>query len=268
MNDEEGLIKRESLPVMVNTYNEAVKLIHETFAKMLEMENLLKEVYLDEYMRIGVRSRSSTDWKDPKEYIDYLTSRCWRAIIDRSEIKRYLTEKRADILEKQIEDNKMPELTETNVWEVLQSGIANLRTFTNEMITETWNLLRPSRIYGEYKTNQKFQNEIGEWAILHNTLDVSYSEKTRFHVRYGRSENNLRQIQNAFAILDGKGVAGGYYGELIESIKSSPEGKGETEYFIWKGYQNRNLHLKFKRMDLVKRMNAIVGGNGITSKGA
>lgn len=44
------------------------------------------------------------------------------------------------------------------------------------------------------------------------------------------------------------------------------EGKGETEYFRFKCYHNGNLHLEFKRPDLVQKINAIVGG--LTLKGA
>jgi hypothetical protein len=44
------------------------------------------------------------------------------------------------------------------------------------------------------------------------------------------------------------------------AIEASRTGSGETEYFRFKCCRNHNLHLEFKRLDLVEKLNAIAGG--------
>jgi len=70
-------------------------------------------------------------------------------------------------------------------------------------------------------------------------------------------------IDKVFYALDGKGIPPGYNTPLVDAINNTPTsvGHGETEYFKFKCYQNNNLHLNFKRMDLVKKLNRIAGNN-------
>jgi hypothetical protein len=41
---------------------------------------------------------------------------------------------------------------------------------------------------------------------------------------------------------------------------------GETEYFAFRCFRNHNLHLRFKRPDLVAKINQIAGGNALRGK--
>jgi hypothetical protein len=64
-------------------------------------------------------------------------------------------------------------------------------------------------------------------------------------------------------LLDGKGVPGGYASPLMDAIQTSRTGTGETDYFEFRCCVNRNLHITFKRLDLVKQLNAVAGGNAL-----
>ena len=48
--------------------------------------------------------------------------------------------------------------------------------------------------------------------------------------------------------------------QLIDAIEAAKDGTGETEYLRFRCFRNRNLHLEFKRLDLVAKLNAIAGG--------
>lgn len=52
-----------------------------------------------------------------------------------------------------------------------------------------------------------------------------------------------------------------YYGMLYGAIVDSPMGAGETDYLKSKGYTDGNLHLEFKREDLLTRLNTTAEGN-------
>lgn len=55
---------------------------------------------------------------------------------------------------------------------------------------------------------------------------------------------------------------------LVDAIGTSGiKGVGETEYFKFKCYKNGNLHLEFKRSDLVDTLNQIAGDNSQLGRG-
>jgi hypothetical protein len=61
--------------------------------------------------------------------------------------------------------------------------------------------------------------------------------------------------------LTGRGsVLKSHNGPLYDAITDSSDGTGETEYFKFKCFKNQNLHVEFKRLDLVARLNAVAGG--------
>ena len=74
-------------------------------------------------------------------------------------------------------------------------------------------------------------------------------------------EQNIRGIDNVFHALDGNGTVHTHRGPLVDAINQcGREGKGETQYFKFKCFTNRNLHLEFKRLDLVAKLNQVAGG--------
>ena len=79
-------------------------------------------------------------------------------------------------------------------------------------------------------------------------------------------ENELRALDNVFHLLDGKPLSAYRNGDLTNAIQESARGIGETEFFRFKCHINHNLHLEFKRMDLVLLLNE-VGGRGLPMPG-
>jgi len=127
-----------------------------------------------------------------------------------------------------------------------------------ETVRESYDWLRPAIHEGnKHKTNKAWC--VGRKVII-----------TRAFTNYGwgrlslgeYAERNLIQVDKIFHLLDGAAFSDcTYTGDLVSDI-SSRDGKreGETGYFKWKAYQNGNLHLVFKREDLLKSYNQIAGG--------
>jgi len=81
-----------------------------------------------------------------------------------------------------------------------------------------------------------------------------------FHITY-HCEQQLTAIDGVFHMLDGKGVMRENKGPLVKAINATDQtGRGETEYFRFRCCKNRNLHLEFKRLDLVKQLNGLAAG--------
>ena len=121
-----------------------------------------------------------------------------------------------------------------------------------EAVREVFEFLRPRN--SRYKTNTEF--EIGKRVILF-ALENKWGGG--FRVDHYR-EQNIRAIDNVFHALDGNGTIKSHRGPLIDAIEASKDGTGETEYFRFRCFRNRNLHLEFKRLDLVAKLNAVAGG--------
>jgi len=126
-------------------------------------------------------------------------------------------------------------------------------------VQEVFEWLRPRRTrFNRYKTNTEL--EVGRRAIIPFVVGLRYCGDG-FDVGY-RQEANLTALENVFSGLDGQGeIRKGYYSLLSGAIKQAGiDGRGETDYFRFRACRNGNLHLEFKRLDLLQRFNEIAGG--------
>ena len=193
--------------------------------------------------------------------IKRMKTAAWRYLVDRIELKKLASVKRAGEIDRQIADGEdLPEITMDNLFGWLQSLDTQAGKFLKEAIVEVFELLRPPSLH--YKTNSGFK--VGKRVILCGRVEKAWTG-TKYRVSY-HSENELRALDNVFHMLDGKPLSVYRNGDLINAIQESCRGIGETELFRFKCFINCNLHLEFKRMDLVQRLNE-VGGNGLPMPG-
>ncbi|MBN8461184.1 MAG: DUF4942 domain-containing protein [Verrucomicrobia bacterium] len=193
--------------------------------------------------------------------ITRLKAAAWRYLVDRIELKKLASVKRAGEIDRQINaGTDLPDITMDNLMGWLQSLGGQAKNFLEEAIVEVFEFLRPPSL--RYKTNSGFK--VGKRVILCNRVEKAWTG-ARFRVSY-HYENELRALDNVFHLLDGAPLSAYRNGDLINAILESADGKGETGYFRFKSFLNGNLHLEFRRMDLVQRLNE-VGGNGLPMPG-
>ena len=193
--------------------------------------------------------------------IKRLKAAAWRYLVDRIELKKLASVKRAGEIDRQIADGgDLPEITMDNLFGWLQSLDAQAGKFLEEAIVEVFEVLRPPSL--RYKTNSGFK--VGRRVILSGRVEKAWTD-SKFRVSYGY-ENELRALDNVFHLLDGTPPSAYRNGDLINAIQESGRGIGETESFRFKCFINGNLHLEFKRTDLVQRLNE-VGGRGLPMPG-
>lgn len=182
----------------------------------------------------------------------------WRYLVSRAEIKKLASIKRAEEIDDMLaKPETLPDITTENVMGWVQSLDSQAKQFLQEAAVEVFQWLRPSR--GDYKTNNAFK--IGKRVVLTFMVELTWMGKG-VRVRYG-SEAHLRALDNVFHLLDGKGVSPTRNGELADAIATRPAGDvGETTYFRFRVFRNGNLHLEFRRPDLVQQLN-MIGGKGL-----
>jgi hypothetical protein len=118
--------------------------------------------------------------------------------------------------------------------------------------------LRPHN--SDYKRNSEY--EVPEKVVLTWMVERKYFANSGYKVMYRQSQK-LTAMENVFNALDGKGqISKSWKSELEQAIDALPAGvkRGETSLFEFTCHKNKNLHLTFKRADLLARFNQMAGG--------
>lgn len=257
------IAKRETITALVGVYQQAAQEIEKAYAMLATAQSRLRSAFLDSPgYRFDTNDRNNFD-RVGKKASDAILKRikrdAWSVIVERMEFRRMLSVKRRDELDQQLEKGELPELTEENIFAMLETSVANADTYLEEAIKEVFDYLRPRR--SPYKTNTEF--EIGKRVILAYAVERTCGGKFRV---YYRRNDFITALDNVFSLLDGKGPVKTYHGPLTDAISETTDGKGETEYFRFKCFMNGNLHLEFKRLDLLAKLNAVAGGNTLKSE--
>lgn len=257
---------RETLPTLVRVYQESIEQVTQAYATLEQASVNMKAAFISE----GITDFRTTDHYGSAIELgtgicNTLKQQAWRCLVDRLEIRRILSVKRRVELDKQLYDNPklLPDITEENVLALLQDSMAKATTYAEEAVKEIFEWLRPCHGYGtgKLKTNQANQWQLGKKVVVY-AVEAGWGRSGKYRVSYGR-QKEITALDNVFHMLDGKGPVKTHNGPLHDAIADAPEGIGETEYFKFKAHKNGNLHIEFKRMDIVNRINKIAGGDRI-----
>lgn len=258
------IAKRETLSVMIGTYQQAIKSVEEAYAILESAQKSLRAVFLDAPgYRFSVNDRNATEVgkKASDEINAKLKKDAWAVIVERMELRRLLSIRRRTELDTQIEKGELPELTDENVMALFETSAANVNVYLEEAVKEVFDYLRPPQ--SKFKTNTEF--ELGKRVILTWQVEKGWS-RGKFRVNYHR-DKHLTALDNVFHMIDGKGPIKSYHGPLYDAITDSPDGTGQTEYFKFRCCLNGNLHLEFLKPELVAKLNAVAGGNRLRNDG-
>lgn len=209
---------------------------------------------------------------DPDSVIQRLSRQVWWYIVDRLELRRMLSIERWSELQRKLYNEhtyELPPITEEAVFAFARQYMDALPEMITEAVVEVFEWLRPRphTKVGKLKTNTEL--EVGRKVILSSVCERIFPKHRDggFHVRYGYggrcdAAQQLLALENVFHSLDGRGqIAASHKSELQQQIDAADRpSQGETDLFRWRSCENGNLHLEFKRLDLLKRFNQMAGG--------
>ena len=249
MND---LTKYMPVHTIVENYDEAKKEITAGYDSIIAANGRIQAV-------IGGYGFSDFKIRDAARCIEHdineMKKQIWRHIFNKCDIYNLVSEKRRDELDDQLEKGELPEVTVETIQSTLDGLLNNVGNLYKETVAEAFEFLRPPG--SRHKTNTEY--EVGKKAVKEWCFDTSFGS---CRLAY-RIEPHLRSLDNAFHLMDGKGPVkypGGMYTALSTACREN-KWKAETEYFKLKWYKVGTLHIDFKRLDLVAKMNAMAGGN-------
>jgi hypothetical protein len=205
----------------------------------------------------------SSGFASPREseetLLEGLKVKVWRHIVTVTGFQKLVSRQRVKEFDLSCEKGDLPDITELEVRGFVETIIGNSTTLAQETVKEVFAILTPGkRLHNHLKTNAgEAVWKIGKKVILTWMLDTWYQHP---HVQV-RSEDDLIQLDRVFHLLDGAGIPEGYKSPLVDAINTIGEYglMGETDYFSFRCFQNGNLHLWFKRSDLVEKLNLIAG---------
>lgn len=269
MDPGTGLAERVSLSEAVHEWSELAETARQLFAQLRAIEERAGLLFLDQRDResievVSLHSRGPShgiEFDQTDDILEYAERQIWGAIAGHSGIFRVMSNARAEEVNRQLDKEQLPQLTPANVQTWLANAQGSAEQLLREKVEEVFRWLRPN---SNYKTNSPF--EIGTKVVLEYMVGKA-EPRCGWNVRvnYNRHQQ-LTSMETLFKTLDGKGQAtDGWKSDLQKAIESSnPEdARGETPYFRFRAFRNGNLHLEFKRMDLVAKLNAVAGGKNL-----
>lgn len=208
----------------------------------------------------------------------YLNRNAWRTIIKKLELEKLMSASQAEDMKDSLYSRgerrysgragapvEMPPITAENIMAVLGGFIQDAPNMLAAKIREEFTFWRPSQMAArEHKTSRPNLDRLGKKLIRKYVVSWcgTYSTKSGFRPQYDQDKHVIA-LDSIFHALDGRGPMNGHYGPLSEAIRTCEGGKGETEYFRFKCFKNGNLHLEFKRLDLLKLFNRCAGGGAL-----
>jgi hypothetical protein len=240
--------------------------VRTAFALLARAEKSLNETFrMGDLHHIHVRDRyshRSMNFGCVDDSLKELRRDVWQALVERLELRRMMSIAAWKTLDEQIQKGDPPPITRDSVTQMAQGFRDRMRDMLEEAVDEVFQWLRPPG--SKYKRNSEL--EVPQRVILSYCVSPSWSGG-RLDVNYHR-EPYLTALENVFRSLDGNGsTTKTHYSELSGAIKAAPKPwTGETEYFAFKACKNGNLHLTFRRLDLLARFNAIAGGARLRPK--
>lgn len=263
MKDDKDIIQRDTVEQMVSAYQSASDEIKQAYKLLEQATKRLRASFGESLSSLdAMPDRGCYTEKDAQKKIKMAA---WKSIIYRLEIKKIMSIKDSDNLDNLLEKpDSMPDITVNAIMDTLSTIHQTAPEYAHKLAIEVFEILTPGRRSSHYKTNvQNARKALGRKIIIPYKVEHDYSGG--FRVPYGKTQEEVTAIDKVFFALDGKGIPGGYLSPLVDAINTSGfSGIGETEYFKFRACANRNLHLEFKRLDLVRQLNQIAGvGNFI-----
>jgi len=260
MIESTELVPTATVASVCQAYADSRADVLEAFCLLNQTQTRLRTVLVNEYPHF-LPSNWYLSEHSGEECVKQLRREAWGYIYRKTRVWEVCSIKQRDGLERELSDGQLPEVTELNVLAFLQKLQDNLPDMFEQALTEVFDWLRPQRGWGaEYKTNNRF--EVGKKVILGYCVDQPWGH--HYHVYYGKYQH-LQALDNVFHLLDGHGIAR-HPNDIVTAINAAGDDGGqqcETEYFQCKWYANGNLHITFKRLDLVKELNKHAGARGL-----
>ncbi len=249
---------------MAETFATSIELMKSHLTAIKKITDGMNKAFVSEhdYRTFGISLEYYRESVTPEKLVKLWTREAWKCIVRKLQIRDLMGVKRREEFDKQMDKGELPPINAETIYGVILGLVGQAEDFARDAVREVFDFLRPWN--NAHKTNKKFY--VGKRVIMTYQVNTGYDRKWK--VQYNR-EQRLTALDNVFHVLDGKGIIREGRPPLINAINSLETSKnlGETEYFKFRCYRNGNLHVEFKRIDLVKQLNQVATGDNVIGDG-
>lgn len=253
MAENVNVIPRGSIADLVQEYEAICEMVDQAWAIIKQADGRLKRAIGGDNLYSG----DLASWRLHAEIKDIrptLKRKFWDHVIIRSGIKNVMHHRVRRELENQMRhDLTMPEFSTEVVHATLYGWAESSHDVFGQMCRETFKAMLPGW-HDNYKTNKK--HKVSKKVIMSGAMGW-YSERVGEYAR-----EKLGDLDRVFHQLDGKSPPE-YPHDLpsvIDTASTAKSSYAETEYFKCCWHKNKNIHLTFKRLDLLSEFNRIGAG--------
>lgn len=211
------------------------------------------KINLDYLAHANTRSGYITNEKNVDDIRKRIDRDYWKQLHEKSGLASYMSAKRREELSRQFHtDQNIPEFTPDNINTTFAELIKNAPGEYEEAVCSVF-----SSLSWDYKTN----NPVLFGARIIETYTVQKSYGGRPTASYNDRWDKINDLVRVMRLMDKKPVHE-YRAEIrsaaVDSMNWSEWSEFPEHYLDLKPYKNGNLHLRFRRPDLVARMNKII----------
>lgn len=184
-----------------------------------------------------------------EKFIKHLDRGLWRLAFDKTGLRQFMDHKAKQDFDKSL-DTRPPEFTMDNCRSVLLSAASDAEMMFNRGLVEVFRSFS-----SDHKTNTNEPFKINRKCIMSYMVSrwLGYSQ-----IRYGNySSDKVNDLDRVMKTLDDKK----HNSRELESLINAAFKKGEIfedDYYRIKGFKNGNMHIEFKREDLLEKANMII----------
>lgn len=269
-----GLIEYTTATRMAAVYKSSVARIKELIVELGQQCQALKAAFDDghgyafDVEVYWASTHSDANQSTADAVAAHMKRAAWRQLFEKLGIRKIMSSKRIEEMDAATglgrsrygndPIQELPDIDEETIIGVLRGMVSSAGEFLEEAIHEEYDFWKPSKDHADYVRNSEFR--LNRRIIRPCIIERGYGKE--FFRPSSYREQHVIALDNIFHALDGAGIPPGHYGPLAEAIRTSgPEGKFETAYFRGRCYKNGNLHLEFKRLDLLAKFNELAGRN-------
>lgn len=184
---------------------------------------------------------------DQKTVRSELDGSMWRRALDLTGFKQFMDAEAVAEFEKSLY-SAPPEFTEGTV----RATFIDLRMNAESMFRRgVFNVFR--YLSDTYRTNASEPFRIGRKVVMSYMVGTSY-RGGHLRINYGSSADKLNDLDRVFQTLDGKLFQPHTLRSAMDLAFENDE-VFESSYYRAKAYKNGNMHLEFKRLDLLDKVN-------------
>lgn len=262
-----ALVKHQNVPAMVAAYDAARNLIVGAFASVTEARQVWDAAFTlggSRELHIPCGGHCSRAFGDDEAALRGLRVSTWRAIVERIELRQFTSLERWAKIQESITNDELPEPTTETINAFLAGQLNDMANIMRESVRAVFELLRPRN--DRYARNS--EEEVPRRVVLERFVSTHVLHDHRFEVAMGWGHGpgpreELLAVERVFHGLDGRGeIARSHKSLLEQAIDQCTTSKksGETDLFKFSCHKNGNLHLEFRRLDLLEKLNQIAGG--------